>query len=306
MLNNTVEPFTLYLNSSLLKHSCLRKVFYKAILGLTRKPGEVYSSYKADFGNAIHRGLKAFYAGKSGAECVAASEAYYIKHVRAPSSSFYTLDYCRAVIGIYIAKFGKADNLRPLVIEGEPLLEMQFEEEIYRSPRLVVKLCGTIDFVGYVTLFGRDYLVICDHKTTGFLDIKKFFKPFELSAQGMLYVQQVVKKFPQLSEAYFLINGIFLSESRVPLFQRSDLIKFDESLLSNYMEHILETADRVDRALERDCWPTNFNACPGSFNFMCEYLPLCKVARLDDRKLLQSELFDQSPYNPLSFQEDED
>ena len=290
------------INASLLRDGeCMYKVFLKAVQGFKPRGG----GYKADFGNAIHRGLKLWYAGKSLEDCLAAVEKYHREHVNAPEDSEYTVGHALSVMGYYASVYEKGDDIAPLSIEDEPLLEMPFIEKVYSSDDFDVVICGTIDMIGVRNLLGRNYNVVIDHKTTGHSMPDKHLEGFKLSAQGMLYVMHCRDKFPQLGTIDFMINGIYLRKKPYVL-RRSQIIHFTQPQLESYRQYVWDFIERLGKAWKLGVFHQNFNKCQGRFNAPCEYADLCFIDDPKDRLGAAMLSYDQETYDPTKFQDDDD
>lgn len=297
---------TYYVNSSLLSQSgaCLRRVYNTAIRGLTTR----VAGYKPEYGNAYHRGLRKLYEGASLEKCLTAVEVYYEKNVFCPVGEWYSLDHCKASFLHYYLKEQTKQSLRPFQIEGKSLLEVTFADETFHeTPDYRIVLVGTIDMVGIVERDGQSLVAVIDHKTTGSRSPDSFLEGFRLSPQGMLYVSQVRKNFPMLGNPAFMINGIFLSENKPPVFKQSRLFYFEDYVLERYIHYIKKDfIVRFENALRTGDWSYNFNACLSKYNSYCIYSKLCLLEKKEDQDAVAEVDFQQKDYNPLRVQNEDE
>lgn len=290
------------LNASLYKESnCLRKVQLKAILGLGS--GGTEKDYKMEYGTAFHKALVVLYSkGTLEAAIQAAFDHFFGVYV--PDNEWRNSGHLIKTIMDYHNTYGKADMLTANfdLLTNKPMLEQTFAIPFYRTDRVEILLCGTIDMIG--TYMGQ--LVIVDHKTTSLTQIETYLRSYELSPQLLTYVYVHSVLFPGISVGA-MINGIFLGRTGKNNFKRSDIFNFSENHLASFKYHLTQRAEAIAENLEAqidniaDAFPPNYTCCEQKFG-QCEYAPICLCTTPSDMLSIANSNYIAGRYDPLRFQ----
>jgi len=297
------KRYILRFNASLYKESnCLRKVYYRAVEGLTQEGKD----FKMEYGTAFHKALRLRYdGGDLQAQCKVALDHYMSVDCGEDWRSSAHLLNCITQYDIAY----KADMVQPLTLpDGTRALEITFSIPFYRNKWIEVLLCGTIDMIG--RYLGQ--VVIVDHKTTSLSQADSYLASYRTSPQLMVYELACGIILPNVVQGS-VINGIFLSKTNKNTFKRSEVISFSDSqkrrfeiglrgrialIADNLAKHIDNSATQESLDELLNC---NYTCCEETLG-QCSFVGLCACDSEADATSLKSLNFVNRIYDPLTFQ----
>lgn len=195
-----------------------------------------------------------------------------------PVEAFHTLDLPNGRKGVEVPF---AIPLCSLDVEGHPIK---------------VIWTGRIDLI-----YKREERVyIMDHKTTSMMG-PTYFKEFELSSQVFGYVWAVQKLLGVTIDG-FCVNALAFrkpTKTGKALELLRHIVPIDQSLVAEW-EHDTQTiiGDLVNNAVRND-WPKHTKWCVGKYG-VCEYAAICGLPTNQRDVLLQSNMFRDVTWSPLS------
>lgn len=222
--------YILRLDASLLAHRCPRTIFFLLVRGLVPKDD---NQHKMDYGTGGHRAMAHFYGVERDVQAsISAAQDYYRK-VPVPLNDWRTLAHLTNTLRGYFDHYG--DDLSTQAVATE----RKFEIEWYKDAKVVVYLCGTMDFRG--TVDGQP--VIMDHKFSAIWKqawetvpqyVDKRLARFKSSLQGKVYQLGALHEYGE--DCGFMINGIFLDKAGKNVFKRSEIFHLDTQQLVDFKQ----------------------------------------------------------------------
>jgi len=295
--------------SALKESACLRRFNYMVVQGYRES---VDGSYKAAYGNAMHRALKAFYSGENLAKAIDLAVAYY-----EPYTQFIPQNEWRTPIHLiksirYYYRVGYpfkllTDN------DNKPVLEVKFKIPYLKHTTMSnitdIYLVGTIDLIS-------DYegtVCLVDHKThapfhKGQSALSKFFKEYELSIQGMFYswcYNQLTKQgyLPLVINGLFLYKNTFNEDGKFDGLQisQSQIITYPQSVMEEFITWAHQQIGLLVEMLDAHYIKPNFTCCNGRF-YPCKFFDYCKLPEQIQTQAIEANM-QRITYNPLAFQD---
>lgn len=207
--------------------------------------------------------------------------------------------------------FQKNDTFEVMIVDGKPLVEVQFKVKILETDEYIVWLVGTIDKVGKIK---NGTYCFGDYKTTSSWDQITYFSYYWLSTQMLTYYYGLLKTaqehptgplgpFATGRFSYF-IDALFLSSAKKTEFKRSDIEPMDPAKIQEYESLLMNKAKRLIELASTDEEPIREGIITGSClegKFQCPFYVSCAaVDKVAGAHLLKRD-FIKKPYDPFNF-----
>jgi len=306
------------IDASVLKQSaCLLKLWRIAVQGYRSK--EVFND--TEFGSAIHVFEKELHEGRPFEMARAATLSFFIEKMQSPNfkvrknAEYLTPAFLHTCCEVYYNKRSK--DFTPLVVDGEVLVEKNFEIPYYETEHVSIRLTGTIDIIGRLT--GNGMYCIGDYKTTRTWNHVDFLAAFKYNIQLPFYllaIQLIGNKYPQgifgelvKNRIGCFIEGIFLSEKEAVTVKRSDIWTFSEERIQVIKHHLDSLCWMLNVCIGNKATPNKQglvnDTCAGKFiggtAYPCEFLGSCLAPNEDATNTILNNSFRCTDYNPLDF-----
>jgi len=240
--------------------SCERKYYLRHVLDLVPLEPQSMAPY---FGIAIHKGVEAFYLGKSRDECLRAFAEEYAKWFdekddeRSPGNGIIILDeYFKRWREDYIKTLKLEIGHSVVISEGE--LEVVYKMRIDRIGEWDSEIC-LVDWKTSKYVGSQFTIVKPNNQFVGYaLGVKEL-----MGVNPTFFLDLIGTKVRKKVE----VGG-----ERVELVR--DNVKFNEEDFEEFKKGVLKTARRILESEREGYWAKRTHSCP-SFHG-CEYLPLCK------------------------------
>lgn len=283
---------------------CLRYIFYKLVQGYSL--GSVTKNPILEYGTAGHKFLQARFDGKSFEEQLAAAHTHFGQpDIIVPENEWRNIGHLTNTLVNY--------DLHEKTY-GTPLTgvatEMRFMYPFYRTDKVEVLICGTVDLRAIDRQQGP---VIVDHKFTSAWNKDEYFREYDLSVQLMIY-KWICDKLFDLDYGC-MINGIFISKTKPASFQRSDVFRYSPYQIQGCMNHLMGKVVEIVRGFEvllanpaidlDTVFPPNYCACVkryGEKASPCIYTMVCKQPTSEEMNNAAKAMFEQKRYDPMLFQ----
>lgn len=303
--------YILRIDASAYKESdCLEYVRLKIIEGYTPPTGDGNNPMKLgvlEYGTAFHKGLQLRAQGAPFSDQLQAVTTHYSQpDIYIPDSDFRKIGHLANCYFQYDQFWTKeGDLIIPIKHGDKALAEYRFMYPFYRTDKVEVLLCGTIDLIA--TYVGQP--VIVDHKTTAAWDSRSYLDEYYLSPQLMTY-KWVYDKLTG-GDVGCVVNGIFLAKDNRNKFKRSDLIQFSDWQVSQHMNHmtsrVVQIVGLIEYNLTHDIidWPRNYCCCVkryGEKSSPCAFTNVCRAANPRDAQTILDSGFERKMYNPMTHQ----
>jgi len=302
------------LDASALKQSaCFLKLWRIAVEGYRGR----YTYNDTEFGSAIHVYLKELLEGRVPQEAKSAALAYFIK---ASNSQYFKIRPKKEHMGIAFLdlvcdKLEVSRDFDPLVVDGEVLVEKNFEIPFYENEDVSIRLTGTIDIIGKLRNSGL--YCIGDYKTTSSWNKQQFLEGFEYSVQLPFYllaIQELARLYPNSIFAEIgtkrigcFIEGIFLSEKNFVESKRSEIWFYDSRRIQNLRGKLEAICKSIAWFQKEGILPFKDgfinDSCSGKFGYPCEFLGACLAPNDAAEQTILSNSLRQEDYNPLKFRQ---
>lgn len=285
--------------------NCYRFVFLRLFEGLCGEGKD----FKMEYGTAFHKGLALRAEGKSlDLQLAATIEHFSQPDIIVPENEWRNAGHlmgCYIQYDTYYKKNG--DLLIPVKgSDGKVLVEQKFAYPFYKTDRVEVLLCGTIDLIA-------DYIgqrVIVDHKTTSAWP-DTYLGEYNLSSQLMIYKYIYDKLFG--TDVGCMINGVFLNKSNKNQFKRTEpVLRFSTWQIDNVITHLhnrtKDIVSRFEYYLDKgiNLFEHNYTQCTKHFNEFtvskCMMSSICQCATPEDASSVADTFYQRSIYDPSQFQ----
>lgn len=254
----------IHINGSLLRESaCRLRTFLKGTIGYK----ELINSANIEYGQAFHKFAQSLATTNGDVQLSMLAAFNYFKNtemIYSRTNQWMTLGHLSATcLDFYEKVWNKEERDFEIVKSygGAPLVEQKFSIPYYSDDEVDVLIEGTIDMK--VKVFNGCY-AIGDYKTTAGWDKAKFFLPYRLSNQLMLYrwaVEWHAAKYPNSIYAemvakrlHCFVQGIFLTKDGGADFERSEYIYYSDdtmeefrSLLDDKVEEIMNEVNNATK-----------------------------------------------------------
>ncbi len=293
--------------------ACFLRLVLKAIHGYREEP----LANDIVYGQAVHLFLENLEKSKDAERSIQLASRFFrstpmkVKSKKEWLNSVHLTDTL-----LMLAERKKSEDVKTIVINGEPLVEKKFAIPLHDDEEVGILLCGTID-----RLAKKDNgcFLVADYKTTSNWNPVEYFKDYKASPQLLTYLWAVnwhAKKYPdsiyaEMVKGYTgaLIEGIFLANGKETRLELSEVFMFKEKQLEEY-ENLLGrlVSKLVVYAKQLNKNPDELPPCEGMFNGACK-TPYGKCAffyacTTGDREVFQGMLdnyFVKKTYDPLNF-----
>lgn len=298
--DKTTGRYVMRVDSSLYRETdCLRYVFFKLIQGLTQPSGGSKNPVM-EYGTAGHKFLQARYDGKSFEEQLSVAHKHFSDPaIAVTDNEWRNIGHLTNTLVAYDLFYRTNGDLL-----SATSTELRFAFPFFKTSRVEVVLCGTIDLVG---LFNKQP-VIADHKFTSAWSVYEYLAEYDLSPQLMIYKWIYDKMFG--TNVGCMINGIFIGKAKPVKFQRSDIITFSEAQMANLEAHLTSKVATIVEMFEKYLdgqltFPPNYCACIkryGEKASPCAYTMLCKQPSVEDGLSIADSMFVKKAYDPMTHQ----
>lgn len=305
------------IDASVLKQSsCLLKLWRIAVEGYRSK----WKYNDTEFGSAVHVYCKEAWERKPHAEAKAAAMGYFIEklsdpHIKVrPGAELLSVPFLELVCN-YLDKNMPRD-FTPLEVDGEVLVEKNFEIPYYETDSVSIRLTGTIDIIGRLN---NGMFCIGDYKTTRQWNHTAFLEPFVYNIQLPFYlhaIQWLGDKYPQgifgdlaKNRVGCFIEGIFFSEKDFVQIKRSSIWTFSDRRIEVIKTFLDDLCTRLEFYANAKTEPNKEglvnDTCIGKFvggkGYPCEFLGSCMAPNDDATQTILGNSFKKVEYNPLDF-----
>lgn len=288
-----------------LAETCLRKYYYKMIVGWQPERKSVHLLFGGWYATALESYYKYVAEGMSQDDALAevVGEALVetwefetdeagepIPNTGAPWQSDHntkTRENLIRTIVWYIDQFGDDDSCQTLILSnGKPAAEHSFRLEADNGIILSGHLDRLIDYGGKV--------YIQDQKTTGSTITNRFFDSFNPDTQMSLYT------FAGKSIFQLPIKGVMIDAAQIAVgftrFERGFTFRTDDQL-NEWYEHSMYHIERARQATREDYFPMNPSSC-GNFGG-CEFRHICSKAPSVREQFLKGDFVKGKRWDPL-------
>lgn len=306
--------------SALAKSSCMLRT--KRIIFEGLRENKVYND--TAYGTAFHAFQKAMFKtnGDFGESAMSAKKEFIYTDIRKKHlDEHHLLKTCLD----FWEQFDGANKFEVAVLDGQPMVELQFEIPFYSDEQYDVVLTGTIDCFGKIpngVYAIRDYkthsLWSMSKKGSSFIEteIKTYLSGFQLAVQLRFYafcLKYLAKQNPGSELANIcskpigmFIDAIFLSSTTDTQFRRSDIWIMKESeydemyvmlhkFIKDFIYSINMRIEYRDGIIHGSCYEGKFS---------CQYLNLCQNHTSPAIvNLIKQKDYTTVEYNPLKFSE---
>lgn len=299
--------YIMRVDASLYKETdCLRFVWYKLIKGLTTGHTGVKNPV-TEYGTAFHKGLQLRAEGASVEEQLKVVTTHFGQpEIAFSDKEWRTMGHLVNTYVAYDMTYKIFDQLKPVVRNGITLVEQRFMFPFYKTDRVEVLLCGTIDLIA--EYMGQ--LVVADHKTTSAWNVEEYLGEYDLSPQLMIY--KWIYDTLNGTDCGAIINGIFIGSRKPAVFKRSDLIRFSpthvENCISNLRDKVVTIVKSFEHYLDTNSnalFTANYCQCVRRFgekSSPCTFKPLCQQLTDEDAECMTNSLFEAKVYDPMQWQ----
>ena len=276
------------------------------------------------YGSCFHRFCSVMAETKNNfGEATLAAQSMFDRPLQIrPNKKHLTAQHLIKTCHDFFLHFAPKDSFELMYINDKPLVEVEFENEVYEDDEIIISLVGTIDKIGKI-LNGAycigDYKthslfsVSKDPKYTGY-EIQEFFKKFELSLQLRFYLYNLklkAKKFPDTELARIcegnvgvFIDGVFMSTKEPTLFKRSDVFTFKDWQLNQLEQLITQKVEQVKFLHKNPKYSTMDGIITGACvdgRFPCMFHKVCACGDETISNILLTNDYNKREYNPLLF-----
>lgn len=209
----------------------------------------------------------------------------------------------------YWEHFRATDNFEVLEVDGEPMVEVTFEINIYEDDEYIIHLVGTIDKIGQ---FVKGCYAIGDYKTTGSWSSDDYFKKYRISTQLITYFY-ALRKLAEFNpnsplakicntKVGVFIDGIFVTAAKTE-FKRSEVMFLDDKL-DEYETLLQRKCIQLVAAINEE--PIREGIIQGScvdMEYKCDFYNVCSAPDKIASSYMLKRDFIQKEYNPFKFNE---
>lgn len=241
-----------------------------------------YDSLPAFFGQAVHAGVKAFYAGADDTTLVSTIDRFWVDNSQqlappGPKPDYRTASLAQAICRLYAATYPAATRGYDVVL-NEAYLEHGED-------------CGIVDRV--IRRHADGLLYVLDLKTSAWAANTGYWRQWSNSQQAAIYIDLASAKLGE-QVAGFICDYIFVSGRKdgpkAEDFQQSMPVTYSEAKLAemreqrgqwrHLMQHLAEMPEDA-RQSTRSCF---------RYNSACMFLPYCSADPADRHDLLHRDL----------------
>lgn len=294
----TTGRYILRVDSSIYKEmNCSRYIMMKLIQGYQQ--GSEEKSAVMEYGTAGHKFLQARYEGKSFEEQLRlATEHFANPAISVPENEWRNMGHLVNTLVGYDTFYRTNGDL----LEANHV-EHRFTLPFFKTPRVEVLLCGTVDLDGSYN--GQD--VISDNKFTSAWNYTEYFGEYDLSPQLMIYKHVMDNLHGK--DYGCMINGIFINKSRAANYKRSDIIRYSPEqvafLMADFRSKVEEIVTNIEATLDgkplAEVFKPNYCACQkryGEKAIPCAYVWVCRQPEFTEALAMADSVFEKKEYNP--------
>lgn len=249
--------------------NCLKFVEYNSLRQL-RSVKDSAENIAATFGQAFHAAMKSYNLTQDESIAVAQGQKFLM-------DSECLQDYrnlellTRAVKGYFRENRG---YLRPpLIVNNQPLVEIDYRVPIYENNNIIIFLSGIIDLV---TDTSQGEAFVRDYKTTSSWKHEEFLGYFNLSYQLLAYEYVVSILYPSICKPKvgIQVEGIFVQKSKPePMFHKTQIIYPTDEQKASFRLQLDEKIHRIEKAFNTNQWLEDYTMC--KTDFYCPFFSVC-------------------------------
>lgn len=277
------------------------------------------------YGSAIHLALEQYYRGETDPEKIMVAGMPEFEANPPSLSEWRNIEKYRETITKYIAKYSKDDSFTidklgdTLMVEqpfSTPLCELEINDFIPYDASMLLP-AGTpitegklfirrlfVQWTGVIDLLIRDgsdqSRGIVDHKTTS-IGGPTYYDGFDLTQQfrGYCWAATKISGEPVLKAMANVIEGRKPTKTGVSLeFQRKWITYLPEKISTWETDMKAIIADFMSK-LVKGHFPENTHSCVGKYG-KCEYFDVCRLEQKLQLHLLNTDIYTNNVWNPLT------
>lgn len=297
---------SLVIDNSTLEHyiTCRKSYYYHDILKRTAAAQRSALTW----GGAIHEGLAVRYREHDprtgdlidpaianrmkAAFDKSLDDANYVEEAGDHRTRTFGRDVLDAYNGYYIA-----EPFSVLTFDDVKLVEIPFAEPLGEINGVPVVWSGKMD----VATTWNDGIAVKDHKTTS-MGGSKFFDEF-INSQQMLGYVWAAQKMIGLTIRSYVVNALVCrpptktNNLNVDFLRQKFYVEADR--VEEWHDNTLVICADLLRDIERNVYPMETKWCVGKYG-RCQYLDVCTLPRTNREILLQSAMFTETKWSPLT------
>lgn len=266
--------------------NCPQAFQYRHELGLTLKV-EFEPSYSLQFGRCVHKTLQFWYPTRKDDEAILMFAQLFKPYEEHPKLSektgkeldaTYTVRFGCSLLDAYFTKY-KTENFE--LLQNEIPVAEELTDGIF--------VAGIID---KILRFNRK-LLFRDHKTSKFMD--KFLLNPNPQFMGYKFLSEKLLGEHVTGELDML--GVSKTKDLTTLLRREPF-DYTPYQMDNWKRSLIATINNIDHCRESGIWPQHWHCQP--FFRDCVYLPLCTLARQEEKLSLMANMYKQEWWDPFA------
>jgi len=265
-----MSRFSLILTSSFLKTwlTCPTKYKYSRLESIKHKDTYIEAF---DKGTIIHSLLQNYYTFLSVGESCNNSARLAVEKTRQeingkfPKLASEDREFIKLRFLQYATFYKETRDIQPLMLEGNPALEVGFSYPIVDNEHFLFVIEGRIDFIAYFPQSGIN--VIVDHKSQS-----KFYNYYDFDPQFQTYA--LAAKCPYVMVNYFGLQKKFDERTF-----RRQLISYTPAHQERWRKFLITKCYEIANAILTDSFSQEYMSCTGKYNSLCEYTELCEQTK---------------------------